>query len=671
MDLQDIPGLILLLDFEKCFDSLEWSFLDKTLAYFNFGSNVRKWIRILYKGAESCIINNGFLSKRFLVERGVRQGDPLSPYLFLLAGEILARNILNHTDINGITIDGSEYLLSQYADDVKIMLNDDEQSILTCFEVLDKFGECSGLRINYNKTVIVTLGRNQDTRFLEDRGLKWQYRGQFTVLGISYNLNKDEVTADNYSKYMKQFEGTLNAWSARNLTLYGRVVVLKSLALSKLVHLFTSLPNPPEHVIKQMQKRCFEFIWANKRDKIKRSSMYNTFDQGGLKVPNILLFIQSLKINWIKRLMRSGGKQWKTIFASMCEEIGGCYMWQITNLNPSFLLKLSPFWRDVYLAWQNLKFVDDAKEYEDDPRRQPLFFNPKITHSGNTFFFKKWRIFGIEHVNDLLREDGSFLSYNEFSEENGTQDELGTNFLDYMAIVHSIPVEWKPTMQQTGRISDGFNETKSLNTVRNLAKPSRYFYSMAINRVATCPDKALGKWVKSFGIEPNEIDWSSILNLQSQVTDETKLWALQLKIIHRILPTNTLLYNYKLKNSPSCTFCEIYKESLEHLFWECKHTKSLWLQLAHWIDNNNIHLKPSLQCIITGGHDHMDVVRHIILITKEFIFQTKLKGINIPPLRSLIRTIRWKCLIEKNYKTAEAFLLKWGPVLDALEVEVV
>lgn len=213
------------MDFEKCFDSLEWTFLDRTLEYFGFGQNFRKWISILYTRAQSCVINNGFLSNRFEISRGVRQGDPLSPYLFLLAAEILASALKNHPDIKGITIDNTEYLLSQYADDAKITLDDNELSFDTCFEILDNFANCSGLRINYDKTVAVRLGANEDTRNLEDRGLIWHIR----ILGIDYDLDESDITFGNYTKYLKKFDTVLNSWSARNLTLFGRITVLKSL----------------------------------------------------------------------------------------------------------------------------------------------------------------------------------------------------------------------------------------------------------------------------------------------------------------------------------------------------------------------------------------------------------------------------------------------------------
>ena len=81
----DIPGIAVFLDFEQAFDSVEWDFIQKCLESFNFGPNLRQWISVFYKDISSCVIDNGVASQHFYLERGVRQGCPLSGILFVIA----------------------------------------------------------------------------------------------------------------------------------------------------------------------------------------------------------------------------------------------------------------------------------------------------------------------------------------------------------------------------------------------------------------------------------------------------------------------------------------------------------------------------------------------------------------------------------------------------------
>ena len=122
---KDIPGILVAIDFEKAFDSLNLNFLLRVLHAFNFGPSFIQWIRVLYNNASSCVMNNGFTTGPFALSRGVRQGDPLSPYLFIIALETLAIKIREDDGIKGITIrDEPVKLLSLFADDMTCFIKD-------------------------------------------------------------------------------------------------------------------------------------------------------------------------------------------------------------------------------------------------------------------------------------------------------------------------------------------------------------------------------------------------------------------------------------------------------------------------------------------------------------------------------------------------------------------
>ena len=116
--LHNIPDLMTTFDFKKAFDSLRWKYLFNTLKAFNFGDSFIYWIKVHYSDISSCIMNNGFTSDIFDVKRGLRQGDPLSPYLFIIALKVANISIRGNNDIKEIKARKHEIKLSVFADDL-------------------------------------------------------------------------------------------------------------------------------------------------------------------------------------------------------------------------------------------------------------------------------------------------------------------------------------------------------------------------------------------------------------------------------------------------------------------------------------------------------------------------------------------------------------------------
>ena len=170
----NVPGLLLFIDFEKAFDSLEWPFILDTLRFFGFGPSIIKWIKTFYCKIESCILNNGWSSNFFQPQRGVRQGCPLSPYLFILAAEMLAKTIRSNRRIKGIYVDKNEVKISQYADDTTLILDGSRESLVAALQTLEDFSKISGLRLNDSKTEALWIGSKtgQEKNLFTRKGLK-------------------------------------------------------------------------------------------------------------------------------------------------------------------------------------------------------------------------------------------------------------------------------------------------------------------------------------------------------------------------------------------------------------------------------------------------------------------------------------------------------------------
>ena len=120
----NLSGILLSLDFQKAFDTLEWSCIHYVLKLYNFGDSLRNWVKVFYTDIESVILNNGYATNWIKPSTGVRQGCPLSPYLFILAAELMSMKIRQSSAVKGISIFEREIKISQFADDTNLLCLD-------------------------------------------------------------------------------------------------------------------------------------------------------------------------------------------------------------------------------------------------------------------------------------------------------------------------------------------------------------------------------------------------------------------------------------------------------------------------------------------------------------------------------------------------------------------
>ena len=238
-----LTGVALFIDFRKAFDSIEWSFLINTLNNFNFGPDIQNWVRIFYNNVTSCVLNNGHASEFFVLERGVRQGCPLSGLLFVIGIEVLANAIKNKTTIKGIKVGEKEIKVSLYADDTTVFVRDLD-SVKELLALLNDFKKLSGLEINTTKAEGMWLGcwkNKTETPF----GFRWP-RNPIRALGIFFSYDQNKATELNFVEKIRNLEKTLNSWKRRNLTLYGKINIVKTLGLSKLIYNASVLAIPEQ-----------------------------------------------------------------------------------------------------------------------------------------------------------------------------------------------------------------------------------------------------------------------------------------------------------------------------------------------------------------------------------------------------------------------------------------
>ena len=171
--------------------------------------------------------------------------------------------------------------------------------------------------MNKEKTKVIWIGRK---KFSKDKlevncNLEWGST-VFDLLGLKFSVNLKEMLDLNFDRAISQIENIFRHWNKRYLTPMGKITVIKTFAISKIIHLLATLPNPSEIVVKKINQLMFKFLWDNKPEKISRKQITQSYTQGGLNMINLEYFIESLKISWIRRLLKTSDSSWVNLFES-------------------------------------------------------------------------------------------------------------------------------------------------------------------------------------------------------------------------------------------------------------------------------------------------------------------------------------------------------------------
>ena len=160
---------------------------------------------------------------------------------------------------------------------------------------LNELSEVSGLQINRDKTKCLQIGNQVDISFMKDLGL--EHVNELKVLGIIHNNSNENIVKQNIAAIKPNVNKEISQWKRRYLTPVGRITVIKSLIISKLVHVLTALPSPDIEDVKQINNIMFKYLWGGGPDKIKRTSIVQDYYCGGMKMIELNSFIKSLKIS--------------------------------------------------------------------------------------------------------------------------------------------------------------------------------------------------------------------------------------------------------------------------------------------------------------------------------------------------------------------------------------
>ncbi|XP_056692196.1 uncharacterized protein [Spinacia oleracea] len=340
--------MALKLDISKAYDSLEWDFIRDTLLHFNFPHKTISLIMSCITSSSISILWNGEICDKFYPTRGIRQGDPLSSYIFVLCLDRLSTMIEEQVHLglwNPISISKNIKLSHVfYADDVFLFSTASARNLCNIMKTLEDFGHRSGLRISMQKSTIIfpnTMHNSIRHEIANPYGLRISTCfGKY--LGIDIRPNKLKIS--NYLQLLDKSTNKVKGWQAKLLNMAGRCTLVKSVLNSFPVYVMQTNILPIS-IVNKIEKCSRKFLW-NKTERnrymtrISWENVTNSIDNGGLGIRRLKEWNLSFmaKLGW--SILTRPDKLWVQVFKENYIKKSN-FLDCIPNSNQS------PLWRDI------------------------------------------------------------------------------------------------------------------------------------------------------------------------------------------------------------------------------------------------------------------------------------------------------------------------------------
>ena len=536
------PRGMLKVDLRKAFDCVRWDFIIATLRAIDIPESYLRLISECLSTASFSVSVNGVTGGFFQSTKGIRQGDPLSPYLFVLAMEALSRLLLSRYEagIIGFHPRTEQLKISHlmFADDVMVFFDGTSNSLHGITECLDDFASWSGLHMNNTKTELFTAGLDQsESAAIASYGFP---SGQFPIRYLGLPLMSRKLKISEYSPLMIKISNRLQSWSAKLLSFAGRLQLLRTVIFG-IVTFWISAFILPKGCIKSIEGLCSRFLWSGNIDKrglakIAWRTVCLPTKEGGLGLRSLLVWNQVLCLKFIWLLLSKSPSLWAD------------WHWNI-HLNGKSFWTVQASATDSW-AWKKLLDL------------RPLALQFCKTRLGNgrsaSFWFDAWSPMGqlIEHIG-----------------QSGPRSmRLRENSVVADAIAGSA---WRlphPRSQKEVELHT-YLTTITLPLPMNVNDEYEWIAGdsqLRIFRSATTwevlrPREDVKHWV--------DVVWFKGCIPKHAFT----MWVAN----YDRLPTRSRLAAWGVPLSPLCPLCSIYDETRDHLMLSCNYSREVWREVLH------------------------------------------------------------------------------------------
>ncbi len=230
-------------------------------------------------------------------------------------------------------------------------------------------------------------------------------------MGVYVGHNRELCYEYNWLRRIDKIKKAIVFWNKRKVSIFGRVNIIKTYLLSKIVYPATVLPIPDE-IVKEAKTVLFEYLWHGKQDRIKRSTVINDHTNGGLNMTDFDSFSMALKAAWVPKLIRCNGK-WADLFYHILAKlnISSEYIWKTSFRSKKTFLAIKSFqlfYQEVILAFNAIKCLKQFKlmsKYQIC--EQPLWGNEYFKVNDECLYLKMWLESNMLYVKELVNIDGS------------------------------------------------------------------------------------------------------------------------------------------------------------------------------------------------------------------------------------------------------------------------
>ena len=288
------------------------------------------------------------------------------------------------------------------------------------------------------------------------------------------------------------------------------------------------------------------------------------------------------------------------------------------------------FWSSMVIAIAYFQKKVNELDSTMKVLEEPIWFNPNL----NIPYIMKWDNKRLKKIGDLFNDLGRIKSREQLMSDFN----MTINFIDFTRITRAIPQSYLPRIIETGEKEMAPWCQQFVSVILGDNKNYQNIKKIVIRDQESIPT-ARPKWEEILLTPEDDLFWGRIFQIPSLCLQDMWMCMFQFKILHRILPTNKKLLQYKIKNSSDCDYCGQEEESLVHLFCECDLSTGIWQDLVDWLGKQGQRIEyftdPSLDAVIN----------RIIITTKESIFKNK--GGNPPKLIQVINSLKNQFKVER------------------------